>query len=679
MSKFVVVCASLLLALTSCKKPLPAVSPEAGLSAAVVPDVPLPLALRIPKDVEACFCSANFKTHVEALRATRVWSVVAAYLDEKLPRGTTWADWGKDMGIGDVSLAAGQGSAEALSGLRQISDWYNEMRYRALSTAMIPGTASGAMDHATLDQLILTLERWEMPPLMLTLRGPGSHEALTEVADWLESFPKFAETSSSSITTTQGDQIGVTMAEGGMFLTPALRGEWLEALMERVPGANEVVRATLAHALDVVAGKTFVVALGRGKDTAFVGVARQKDQIRLAAVPEESVLARPELQFVEGHAGKPLLGLFFCLPTLLEALHDKEPTRAMRQGALSAMGAVPVLQEVVHHMARQAADVTKAEQAWTQRDFRPLAAVAWWESGLQLEVRGGVGGKDLEALRQPSRFHSLADEASVVLAVCGNGAGDGRARTVLEAWAMLLHGAALGAADAGLFGQRETLLWPKFLELTMPSFLEAYDASWTMWEKGLGRDGAFVLDTGGRMPPLPGLPENGDKVPLPRIASIQAVVNRELVAASWGRVESGVSQILRVLTPSSPVPLPAAESVRLKEFTSWFYPTPFGSEDLMPSATISDEVLIWGSSRAQQQDLATRISGGKATGQRIRVDFGRLRDFLRLFAEARSDQAARDVVPWLAPFQVLDWHQWAAGEVAHARLMWQIRDLPSYD
>lgn len=682
MLKLFVVIASVLLGLTSCKKPPVAAPAAMSPATAVVPELPVSLARRVPADAEVCVCSANFQAHLEALRGTQVWRATAAYLDEKMPQTATWADMGKGWGIEDVSLAGGQGTGLALRGLVEVRNWYHEMQYRALCAAMLPG-AAGAMDQRSLDALILTLERWEMPPLMLALRGPGAHAMLDGFAAWLEGFPRFAETPGSSITTTQGEQFGVTAVDGAMFWTPARRAEWLEALVARMPGATDTVRARLAHALDVVAGKTFVIALGRGTETAFIGIAAQKDQVRLASVAAESVLTRRELQFAGEHAGKRLLGLAFCQPVVRAALHEAEPTLSLRRGALAAMGAVPALQDVVRKIAPGVEAVAAAERAWTEREFHSLAAIAWWEQGLQAEVRGGVGARELEALRQPSRFLALADEPDALLAICGGGGRAGRVRAVFEAWAGLLHDAALGAAEAGLWGAKDELLWPGLLEVTLPGMLEAYDATKSIWQKGLDDDGAFILDTGGRMPLLPGLPPLGERVPLPRFASVHGVVNRSLVSASWGRAESGLTRLLQVLTPNAPTTLPPVERLREKTFTSWYYPLALSSEDLMPCATISDDVLIWGSSRAQQQEIATRIPAEKAEGGRIRIQLDRLREFLRAFAEARGaaagNEVIRDVAAWLAPFRALDWRERAVGDESHSRLSWEIRDIPNYD
>ncbi|MBL9129886.1 MAG: hypothetical protein JNG86_01710 [Verrucomicrobiaceae bacterium] len=104
----------------------------------------------------------------------------------------------------------------------------------------------------------------------------------------------------------------------------------------------------------------------------------------------------------------------------------------------------------------------------------------------------------------------------------------------------------------------------------------------------------------------------------------------------------------------------------------------------MPCATVSDERLLWGTSRAQQQELTMVKNASAQPGTRLRLNFGRLREFLTAFAKARSaqnpgDTGLRETIRWLAPLGVLDWSARAVGGTAVTRFSLGMKDIPAYD
>jgi hypothetical protein len=653
----------LLVAGVSCKKrtgrrPVPTVDPVVFL--------PVPLAQRLPKDVEACFCTVNLNAHRQALLKSNFWRLVAAFLDDKAPTAGLGANAGtqfiKDFDMEDIALGAGPGSSVALAVIRQINDLYNESRYRLMLRGLLPGPQPDPVDLELLDTLLLHLERLEIPPLLFSMRGAQAHERLKQVTDWLMGFPAFAEAASALVTTTMGEQFGITVVDVGALWPLARRKAWLEEIFRELPGLGETAKGKLAHAVEVIASKPLVIALGRGKDTAFIGISHSKDQVRLAEGVEDSVVVRDELKFAQTHAGRDLLGFACWQPQMAAVLHQSEPSVALR-GAL--VHQVPGL-------ASLAAAAGAAEAALFQREFAAGAVAAWWDKGLHAEARGGAAGRQLDLLRKTSRFHPLADDESVVLAACGVMAGDGRWRAYVESAAALIDAAGASA------GVSRTLVPFK------PLIAGAWNALQPLWQTATGADAAILLDTGGRMPPLPGLPAGAEKMALPRLAVVHALVNRPAAGEAWKGLEGTLGKALSAVQPSQAPAWPPAESVRQKDLVSYFYPLSFGSEDLMPCASINDGLLIWGSSRRQQQQLVDAIAATPQPGWRLKIDFGRLRTLLRDFANVRGAQAAgdaalRDVVRWLGPLGVLDWREAAVEGGAQSRFSLQMEDIPAYD
>jgi len=673
----------LLLVLPACKK---AAKPAASMPTAAQPvkhvsALKLPLAARIPQDVETFFGTVNLKMHLESLLKTQAWGKMAALLDEKLPASNSGAadatSFVQNLRIDDFAIATGAGTSEALRTLREVHQWYDGSRYESLIQGMLGKSAETVLDPVALDGLILLLERFEIPNVIVAAHGAESHEMLKQFTDVLMKFPDFEKAPVASITTTQGEKMSVTEVSSAAFLTPELRTAWKSFIAKQWPGLKAVAEDKLLRAFDVLADKNIVIALARGKESAFAIVAHDKDQIRLAEGVEDSVLMKPEMKFAESFAARDLIAVSCWQTGAMEAAHQPEATLSIRNGLVSAF---PLL-------AEKSSAVSVAERTLLQREFRSGASVLWWEGGVNFESSGGFGGSFLEPLRKSSKFQQLLADEDVLLAFSGHGDSTGALREYFESWMILAQAMADGLIKSGLGGEQAAGMSQLIEQGVLPGVLEMYEASKTMWQKGLASDGAFILDAGGRMPPLPGLPPAGEKVPLPRICSVHAVTNRALVATAWDGMSSGLSKALKAIPAPAPLLLPAPEMTQQKELTSWFYPLSFGSGDLMPCASISDQMLLWGTSREQQQDFALKLakpSSQSDSGAHLRLNIPKVRTLLQAFTKARSqgggDTAGlEEISQWLEPLGEINARNWVENETFRSQFSWKMHDLLNYN
>jgi hypothetical protein len=220
----------------------------------------------------------------------------------------------------------------------------------------------------------------------------------------------------------------------------------------------------------------------------------------------------------------------------------------------------------------------------------------------------------------------------------------------------------------------------------LPGVLSVYDGTKTIWQKALGGDGAIILDTGGKMPLLPGLPPGGDAVPLPRFAMVHEIKNRELIGVSWQNMEAALQPLLKQVPAPQPVELPPAVMKRSADLTSYFYTLPFESEDLVPCASLTEKLFMLGTSRAQQIRFAENVKQpghALAAGMRVRMNFTKLREFLKAFATVRAQNGGADglkaALKWLEPFETMDLRLWSEESQGRGTLSWKIHDVLSYD
>jgi len=657
----------LLTALVACKKkPVKVESPIKP--DAVIPAPPVlegfPLVSRLPHEMEACFASSHGREHLAAMLATNAWQRWTSAKELPLPP------------LEEVCMAAGPGFGEALRSLRPLARAWSIMQAREWMGRFIVGSTPPANDLAAMDELVLALERFEMPLLLAGLKGPQAHDWLKQIAEPVFSAPWFVDAPASMITTTHGEQIALNEIETSKVLTPAMRKTWLAAFAAAHPGLDAVMREKVAHALDVIAGKTLVIAVGKGKDSTWIGVAGSKEQFRLADSPEDSMAAVAELQFVSRHQNQPLIGLALCRGVVLDALHEEPLLVPVLRGMLSGWETVPVASVFAPALA-SALPEAKHDDSSPRRD---AAAVAWWDEGLHVEARGGLSREQIEALGKPTRFAPIIEGDKVLLAQAGVSQGGDASWETAAGWIGMLHAGALVFADSGLAGPKGNLLWAKFLHDAVPASREIWDSGRGLIQKGLDEDGAFVLDAGGVMPALPGLPKGGEQVALPRLCWTGGIQNRAMISTSWSGIESGLTHLLATLPGNPPPQLPAAGLWREDSLVSHFYELPFGSEDLMLAATLDDKTLFFGSSRIQQRSLERMLSDEKAAaGAFFRFDVSRLHSWLTSFAEVRAKNGGAEALSrflhHIEPLGDLRLHSKAKGGVMEHSLRWQMQDV----
>ena len=325
-------------------------------------------------------------------------------------------------------------------------------------------------------------------------------------------------------------------------LTAERRRGWLDVLVKTVPGLTPEMQDRISRGLEVLARKKWVLALGLGTQRAYLAVGKSKDEIRLANSVEESVLARSEMRMLDAHAQKSL-GVIACWDAaFLDVLQSDHPFQPILRGLLAGLKTEKMFAGMAGALEPAVIELAAAERAYYHSDHTPGAAVAWWEGGLQMEMTGGFSKADAEEMSRASQFSALLDEPELVLGVSGQASSTGAGRAYFETWMRTVHAAAHELVKAGVGGTQSVEMLKLADQMLVPRVLDVYDGTKTIWQKALTGDGAIILDVGGKMPQLPGLPPGGAEVPLPRFATVHEIKNRALIGASWQNMEGSRCQ-----------------------------------------------------------------------------------------------------------------------------------------
>ena len=686
------------LLLCGCGKKKAAAKPTTEVPVVVKPTLlteadRLGLAGRVAGDVEFCVSSVQLKKHAEALKASRWWGQMMAFLEDKAPT----PDKTGSVTVDEAFVAFGKDSTKSLMLLRQLNDLYNETAYRGMMSGGVLaglGTSFDAKklmeaalrDPAVLEALILLLERFEMPPVMIGVASPEPEQVLKRISDLLHLADWLGDAPQSRIVTAQGEKITVNEIAMDQVLTADRRHEWLEAISQAVPGITPEMKDRIARGLEVLARKKWVLALGLGTQRAYVAVGKSKEQIRLANSVEDSMLARPEMRTLDAHALKGL-GLIACWDGVFwDVLQSDQPFQPIVRGVLAGLETEKTFSGMARALAPQVVDLAAAERVYYHCEHTNGAAVAWWDGGVHAEMAGGFSTADTAALAKASQFTTLLDEPELVFGLSGQGSGTGAGRAYFEAWMRAVHATAHELVKAGVGGEQSAAMFKLTEQAVLPSVIAMYDGTKTIWQKALSGDGAFILDVGGKMPPLPGLPPGGEAMPLPRLASVHEIKNRALIGASWQNMEEALKQLLKNVPAPQPIELPKVVVKRSGDLTSYSYELPFDSRELAPCASLNDQLFMLGTSRVQQSHLAELLKqpgSSRVAGMRMKLSITKLREFLKAFATVRAQNGGagelKAALKWLEPFEVLDLRLWSEEGVGKGRVSWQMHDVMSYD
>lgn len=688
---------TLLVLLCGCKKKI-AAKPKADVPIVVKPTLmteaaKLGLAGRVAGDVEFCVSSVQRKKHAEALKASNWWRQMMALVDDKTP-ATSGAT---NVVVDEMFIAFGKNSTKSIAVLRQLNDLYNETAYRGMMSGGVLaglGTSFDAKklmeaalrDPEVLEALILLLERFEMPPVMIGVASPEPEKVLKLASDQLHLAEWLGDAPQSRIVTTQGEKITVNEIAMDTVLTVERRQEWMAALMKAMPEITPEMKDRIARGLDVLARKKWVLALGLGTERAYVAVAKSTEQIRLANSVEDSMLARPEMRTLDANALKEL-GLIACWDgPFWDVLQSDQPFQPIVRGLLAGLQSEKMFAGMARALEPQAVELAAAERAFYHHEHTNSAVVAWWDGGLQVDFAGGIAKAKMETLAKASQFTTLLDGPEVVFGLSGHGSTTGVGRAYFEAWMKMAHATAKELVKAGVGGEQAAVTFKLVDQAVLPGVLSVYDGTKTIWQKALDGDGAIILDTAGKMPLLPGLPPGGDAVPLPRFAMVHEIKNRELISVSWQNMETALQTLLKQVPAPQPVELPPAVMKRSGDLTSYFYTLPFESEDLVPCASLTEKWFMLGTSRAQQIQFAENArQPGHAlgAGMRVKMSFTKLREFLKAFATVRAQNGGangfKTALKWLEPFETMDLRLWSEEGQGRGAFSWKMHDVLSYD
>lgn len=382
------------------------------------------------------------------------------------------------------------------------------------------------------------------------------------------------------------------------------------------------------------------VAVGFVDDTlvGFVTTNPEK-QVRLAASPQDSVLARPDFSMADAQLQYPAYGLIFADKVCAKGLINLDIAyyKGMFTGLKDLMQTVGTDWKITDLAPSMAAlDSMKGSLLGlyekVAQNATPVSYYAWQDQGVHVEAC--TYPLEFYLLDAPSSMNSVRPGADTVLyssfrinpQIVDMGC------TLYENIAQIVwdYGNAYISNPKHDVSDQIRMVAP-MLQMARPTLEELWKAYKTALS-GITDSGAYIVDMKGAPSPML------KNVPAPRFSLVYEVKNRAALGEAWQKVSDAAKTIVTLASQGKMTELPAPKSSVEGDVTTYDYECPLGA-DLNPVVAVTD--TRWAVSMPKAFGMEVIKESMKAPGQVAPLEFQLnlvpVRDALKTAAEGNKD------------------------------------------
>ena len=396
----------------------------------------------------------------------------------------------------------------------------------------------------------------------------------------------------------------------------------------------------LKAALQRLDESKFYVAVGFVDDTlvGFVTTNPEK-QVRLAASPQDSVLARPDFSMVDAQLQYPAYGLIFADKACAKGLINLDIAyyKGMFTGLKDLMQTVGTDWKITDLAPSMTAlDSMKGSLLGlyekVAQNATPVSYYAWQDQGVHVEAC--TYPLEFYLLDAPSSMNSVRPGADTVLYSSFR-----INPQIVDMGCILYENIAQIVWDYGNayisnpkhdVSDQIRMVAP-MLQMARPTLEELWKAYKTALS-GITDSGAYIVDMKGAPNPML------KNVPAPRFSLVYEVKNRAALGEAWQKVSDAAKTIVTLASQGKMTELPAPKSSVEGDVTTYDYECPLGA-DLNPVVAVTD--TRWAVSMPKAFGMEVIKESMKAPGQVAPLEFQLnlvpVRDALKTAAEGNKD------------------------------------------
>ncbi|WP_290566081.1 hypothetical protein [Akkermansia sp.] len=415
--------------------------------------------------------------------------------------------------------------------------------------------------------------------------------------------------------------------------------EELEKAKDNIKVSQENMNR-LKAALQRLDESKLYVAVGFVDDTlvGFVTTNPEK-QVRLAASPQDSVLARPDFSMADAQLQYPAYGLIFADKACAKGLINLDIAyyKGMFTGLKDLMQTVGTDWKIADLAPSMTAlDSMKGSLLGlyekVAQNATPVSYYAWQDQGVHVEAC--TYPLEFYLLDAPSSMNSVRPGTDTVLyssfrinpQIVDMGC------TLYENIAQIVwdYGNAYISNPKHDVSDQIRMVAP-MLQMARPTLEELWKAYKTALS-GITDSGAYIVDMKGAPSPML------KNVPAPRFSLVYEVKNRAALGEAWQKVSDAAKTIVTLASQGKMTELPAPKSSVEGDVTTYDYECPLGA-DLNPVVAVTD--TRWAVSMPKAFGMEVIKESMKAPGQVAPLEFQfnlvPVRDALKTAAEGNKD------------------------------------------
>ena len=616
----------------------------------------------LPQDTEVVMAFQQGKKSAARITSSKLWKLAQAQMGVSPGAEPADASGPPSLFGQEFTIALGKSAGEQSGNLLTISRRQGYYQMRMLAKAFCEAAKTG--DFAEMQQALTNqygaellqdlladpesgvdlIQRLNMPPLYLAFRAsdadrPGVAQQLAAMVANLGLLGPMVEP-------VEIDAAGQKFA--GHKISGAKIAVQMESSRKDMEGMLEP--ATVDKLFAAIAKQDLVVVSGILGDYAILFIGSAVADLKIAAVPSQSLAAGAALAFCDAFASKDLAAVIYGQKGAMDQMAAatgglSDMAAGIRDGLAGSegLGDTRDLESLLRMVGERELALRKLA------GNEALGGLAYFEDGLKIESFGGSDNGVVD-WKSPNQLAALGDADDVVMFanMTTEAAYDVKARAYLEALMETSYAMTMKIAEVKTTDPRMTqfaAMAKMFDSKLRPDAVALWDAFSGDVGGSLGRERAWIVDLKGAVPTIPGIPQAVvEQGKFPRIALLAPVTDRAKLAASWQKMNSSVTNILARVGEVTGTAIPMQKPISSEKdgYSTWFFPLPFFNDDFMPSVTVGDKWFAASTSKNQALDLIKQaaMGGTSRTGGTFVMNFTALQKFSREALKLVEDNSA---------------------------------------
>lgn len=400
---------------------------------------------------------------------------------------------------------------------------------------------------------------------------------------------------------------------------------------------------------------SMILVVGEIDGHLVIFLGKDADALVLVDKVEDSLAGEFELSYVgDGR----LIGTWYASAPLLESFQTWKGyekmyrslaevfTKEQLSNSEKIVDNFKALADLEHQLVERKAD-----------DFTMLCVL---DEGLRIESVGGRHDVDVD-FSQPLRLAPVADALSDDLFLNAHWRGN-RDRQMMQldyiellvsVFGEVVNGGYLAflersESSAEWYVQGEKI----YREILVPEVARMWNGYRKLHHQALDSEVAVLIDLNGGLPKAPVIPSSYIKEgKVPRLMMIRPVKDREMLDVSYADLKTSVENILEYtsILVDEDIPMPDFVSSDKGSLTTWYYSFPMMTNDFLPGVSVSDSLLMAGTSKRWAEEVygiwekekSVREGVSGPNGAILEIRFAPLWDFTAQWLDlAEREEAA---------------------------------------